>query len=237
MLRSFLFTPILTLALLGAGSSPALAQSESVSLERYGKRLTTTEIASYRASPATENDVRSVSFPAQSYLHLLAQPGVAGIVAEFSVDPASGGNTLMMYGVDANHVARGDTVNLANPCPSTCEGSDADDLGKLLAKLLLGGASGRVLSEAEIDAHRTATARKAAERSTWFNTRSVAFPTWVFLHLLSQPDAIGISSRFVRDRSGRDTLLLRAIDSQGRLFGDTMNLALPCPSTCDTTGG
>jgi hypothetical protein len=225
---------LIALTLVGA-ATPVFAQTTP--LEQFGKRLTPTEIATYRVSPETEGDTHAVAFPAQSYLHLLGQPGVAGIVAEFSVDPASGRNTLMLYAVDASYAARGDTMNLALPCPPFCGGSDGDDLGKLLAKLLLGGASGRVLTTEEVQAHRDATARKFAQRGTWFNTRSVAFPTWVFLHLLSQPDAIGISSQFVRDRKGRDTLLLRAIDGNGRLFGDTMNLSSPCPPTCGGIGG
>lgn len=227
-------TLLIALSLFAA--SPAFAQTPA--LEQFGKRLSATEIATYRVSPVAEGDTRAVAFPAQSYLHLLAQPGVAGIVAEFSVDPASGGNTLMLYAVDGSHTARGDVMNLALPCPPICPEDPAGDMGKLLAKLLLGGTSGRVLSAAEVQAHRDATARKLAQRGgTWFNTRSVAFPTWVFLHLLSQPDVIGISSHFVRDRNGRDTLLLRAIDSQGRLVGNTMNLSSPCPPTCAGTGG
>lgn len=222
-------TLLIALSLFAA--SPAFAQTPA--LEQFGKRLSAAEIATYRVSPVAEGDTRAVAFPAQSYLHLLAQPGVAGIVAEFSVDPASGGNTLMLYAVDGSYTARGDVMNLALPCPPICPQDPADDMGKLLAKLLLGGTAGRVLSAAEVQAHRDATARKIAQRGgRWFNTRSVAFPTWVFLHLLSQPDVIGITSHFVRDRNGRDNLLLRAIDSQGRLVGDTMNLSSPCPSTC-----
>ncbi len=222
-------TLLIALSLFAASS--AFAQAPA--LEQFGKRLSAAEIATYRVSPVAEGDTRAVAFPAQSYLHLLAQPGVAGIVAEFSVDPASGGNTLMLYAVDSSYTARGDVMNLALPCPSTCASSEGGDAGKLLAKLLLGGASGRVLSAAEVQAHRDATARKLTQRGgSWFNTHSVAFPTWVFLHLLSQPDVIGISSHFVRDRNGRDNLLLRAIDGQGRLVGDTMNLSSPCPSTC-----
>lgn len=226
-------TLLIALSLFAASS----AFARTPDLEQFGKRLTAAEIATYRTSPVAEGDIRAVAFPAQSYLHLLGQPGAAGIVAEFSVDPASGGNTLMLYAVDSGYTARGDVMNLALPCPSTCAGRDDENLGKLLAKLLLGGTAGRVLSDAEVQAHRDATARKVAQRGgSWFNTRSVAFPTWVFLHLLSQPDVIGISSHFVRDRSGRDTLLLRAIDSQGRLVGDTMNLALPCPPFCGNVG-
>ncbi|MBL8261125.1 MAG: hypothetical protein JNM58_01775 [Xanthomonadaceae bacterium] len=41
-------------------------------------------------------------------------------MSDCSADPATGRCARMMYGVDTDHVARGDNVNVANPCPPTC---------------------------------------------------------------------------------------------------------------------
>lgn len=232
LLRSLLLAA-LTLTLLVAGCDAA-AQTP---IEHYGKRLTAEEVASYRISPAAVDDTRSVAFPSQTFTHLLQQPGAVGISAEFSVDPESGLNTLMLYAVDANYNARGDVMNLALPCPPFCGGLGGDDDdGKALAKWLLAGGAGRVLSTEEIEAHRVATERKIADGAVWFNRFSNALPKRVFVELLAQPDVIGIELRFMRSRDGGDTLLLRAIDSEGRLIGDTMNLSSPCPPTCGGIG-
>lgn len=225
--RSLLLCP-LSLALLAAGCDAA-AQTP---IEQYGKRLTSEEVASYRTSPAAVDDTRSVAFPSETFTHLLQQPGAVGISAEFSVDPETGLNTLMLYAVDADYNARGDVMNLALPCPSTCAAVGDDGAGKALAKALLSGGAGRVLSADEIEAHRVATERKIASGAVWFNRFSNALPKRVYTELLAQPDVIGIELRFVRSRKGEDTLLLRAIDSEGRLVGDTVNLSSPCPSTC-----
>lgn len=231
--RSLLLCP-LSLALLAAGCDAA-AQTP---IEQYGKRLTSEEVASYRISPAALNDTRSVAFPSETFTHLLQQPGAVGISAEFSVDPETGLNTLMLYAVDADYNARGDVMNLALPCPPFCGGLGGDDGdGKALAKWLLAGGAGRVLSADEIEAHRVATERKIASGAVWFNRFSHALPKRVYTELLAQPDVIGIELRFVRSRKGEDTLMLRAIDSEGRLVGDTMNLSSPCPPTCGGIGG
>jgi hypothetical protein len=184
------------------------------------RQIDATDAATYRYSPATVDDVRSVAFPNHAFVRLLSQPGAAGIRAEFSAYPGTGLNTLMLQAVDSAGRSRttGEVVNLANPCPPTC-GSDAIDLAKLLAQLLMQGAGGRVLSADEVQAYREATAAKRAQQPEWFQTPAAGAPRKVFTQLLNQPGTIGLNFKFVRDADGRDTLLINAIDTDGRDFG------------------
>lgn len=182
------------------------------------RQITAEDAADYRFSPATVEDVRSVAFPTHAFVRLFSQQGAAGLRAEFSVDPATGLNTLMLQAADSAGRTSGEVVNLANPCPSTCD-DDLDELAKLLAKLLMQGAGGRVLSAEEVQAHRDATAAKRTMGGAWFGTPAVLFPRRVFAQLLAQPGVIGITFKYVRDPEGRDTLLVRAINEDGRSFG------------------
>lgn len=182
------------------------------------RQIDAADAAAYRYSPATMDDVRSVAFPNHAFVRLLSQPGAAGIRAEFSAYPGTGLNTLMLQAVDSAGRTTGEVVNLANPCPPTC-GSDAIDLAKLLAQLLMQGAGGRVLSADEVQAYREATAAKRAQQPQWFQSPAAGAPRKVFTQLLNQPGTIGLNLKFVRDPDGRDTLLINAINADGRDFG------------------
>jgi hypothetical protein len=207
MHRSLLLAASLLAAVL---AFPAQAQD--------ARQIDAADAAAYRYSPATVDDVRSVAFPNHAFVRLLSQPGAAGIRAEFSAYPGTGLNTLMLQAVDSAGRTTGAVVNLANPCPPTC-GSDAIDLAKLLAQLLMQGAGGRVLSADEVQAYREATAAKRAQQPQWFQSPAAGAPRKVFTQLLNQPGTIGLNLKFVRDPDGRDTLLINAINTDGRDFG------------------
>jgi hypothetical protein len=207
MHRSLLLAASLLAAVL---ARPAQAQDASL--------IDAEDAARYLASPATQNDVRSVAFPADAILALLGQDGATGIRAEFSVDPATGLNTLMLQAHDSAARTSGETRNLALPCPPTCNDAGGN-LGALLAKLLLQGAGGKLLSQREVQAHRDATAAKRARLAQWFATVAVHFPQKALLAVLEEPGTVGVIFRYVRDREGRDTLLMYGIDENGASQG------------------
>jgi len=205
-LRSLLAASFLAAVL----ALPAQAQDAS--------RIDAEDAARYLASPATRDDVRSVAFPSEAIVSLLAQDGATGIRAEFSVDPATGINTLMLQAHDSAARTSGETRNLALPCPPTCNDAGGD-LGALLAKLLLQGAGGKLLTQREVQAHRDATAAKRARLAKWFATTAVRFPQKALLAVLEEPGTVGVIFRYVRDRDGRDTLLMYGIDENGTSRG------------------
>lgn len=183
------------------------------------RQIDAADAAAYRYSPATVDDVRSVAFPSEAIISLLAQDGATGIRAEFSVDPATGLNTLMLQAHDSAARTSGETRNLALPCPPICPSDDTGDLGALLAKLLLQGAGGKLLTQREVQAHRDATAAKRARLAKWFATAAVRFPQKALLAVLEEPGTVGVIFRYVRDREGRDTLLMYGIDENGASRG------------------
>jgi hypothetical protein len=201
------------------------ALSGSHDLSTYGKILTDAEAAAYFAADERRSvplQTRAVAFPARTYRQLLSQPGAVGIVAEYAIVPESGRETLLLRAVDDNNRAFGEWLDHGGLIPPDPIPLDALER------------AGVALGLEEVEAYHAAAQARTAREGAWANTFSAALPAWVYRHLLAQEGAIGIANYLVIDpKTGRDTLLLRAVGGDGRPFGAYANFTSPCPSACD----
>ncbi|UXI65916.1 hypothetical protein [Tahibacter amnicola] len=214
--------------------------AQAAHLHEFGKVLNSEEIAAYSAASDARlamqgaGGVRAVSFPASTYLHLLSQPKAAGIVAHYVVNPATGRDTLMLQAVDGIGQAFGDSIDNGLPCPPYCPKQDVattNNKSPLIAPTAEElQSAGKVLSADEVQQYFAAGARKSARVGRSATVSSASFPAWTYVRLLSQPGAAGLSVHYTLDpKSGKDTLLLRAIDKDGSAFGESVNFSNPCP--------
>jgi hypothetical protein len=175
--------------------------------------------------PAHAAHTRSVAFPTRVFRALLQDPNATGIYAEFVAMPDDGAETLLLRATDRRGRPFGTAYELGKRCPPYCNdiaGATASDPQALKR-------AGVALDPAQTEAFLDAAQRRRAT-APGANSVGVQWRREVFERLLAQPGAAGIVAAFVRHpESGRDVLLLRAVDRDGRAFGPGFDDGRPCP--------
>lgn len=175
--------------------------------------------------PAYVARTRTVAFPTRVFRALLDQPDATGIHAEFVAMPDDGAETLLLRATDRSGRPFGTAYEFGKRCPPIC--SDIADATASDPQAL--ERAGVALDLAQTDAFLAAAQRRRAA-APGANSVGVHWRREVFERLLAQPGAAGIVAAFVRHpRSGRDVLLLRAVDRHGRAFGPGFDDGEPCP--------
>ncbi len=205
-----------------------IALSASATDANTHRSLSADQIASrYGAQPGPAHAAltRTVAFPTRVFRALLDQPDATGIYAEFVAMPDDGAETLLLRATDHGGRPFGTAYEWGQRCPPICNDIAGADASDPLTLERAGVALDAAQTEAFLDA---AQRRRAAAPGA--NSVGVQWRRDVFERLLAQPGAAGIVAAFVRHPgSGRDVLLLRAVDRHGRAFGPGFDDGQPCP--------
>lgn len=215
---------LLALALIGLAG---IAHARENAILATGKMLTPAETQAYLVGKSRRADAPRTSvvvFPRHAIERLLAQPGAAGINAEFVRDPATGNPTLLLRGIDTAGTTFGPWIGRGIDCATDCARERRLDTRSDNA--------GDVLTPRQVQAYLSSALRQPAQDRFAPNTASTSLPAGIYRQLLASPEVVAIASHFVVDANGRDTLMLQGIDANGQVVGLSANHATLCPPSC-----